>query len=297
MIHARGQLLVIYDAEDRPEPDQLKKVVVAYTKCGEDVVCIQSKLNYHNYAQNLLTKWFTTEYSMWFDLFMPGLDATDSPIPLGGTSNHFVVDSLRELGAWDPHNVTEDADLGVRLSASGYRTAMVESTTFEEANSDLGNWIRQRSRWVKGYIQTWLVHMRHPRKLANQLGWRRFWSFQLVVGGTFLGFLLNPIYWTLTTAWLLTEASLIQELYPTYLYFAAAIALNFGNFAFAYVTAAGSMRRNRYELVKYALFSPLYWALMSVAAWKGALQLITKPFYWEKTKHGLDGQPPHPTAP
>jgi cellulose synthase/poly-beta-1,6-N-acetylglucosamine synthase-like glycosyltransferase len=225
---------------------------------------------------------------MWFDIYMPGLDASDSPIPLGGTSNHFVTRELIELGAWDPYNVTEDADLGIRLNKAGFKTAIVDSTTYEEANSELNNWVRQRSRWVKGYIQTWLVHMRHPVRLLRQLGIRRFTSFQLTIGGTFVGFLLNPIYWGLTTLWLLTEAGVIRELFPSFVYYAAAIGLVLGNFVFTYVNAAGSMQRGYFELVKYALFSPVYWGLMSIGAWKGLLQLFTKPFYWEKTIHGLD---------
>jgi cellulose synthase/poly-beta-1,6-N-acetylglucosamine synthase-like glycosyltransferase len=219
---------------------------------------------------------------------MPGLDASDAPIPLGGTSNHFVTEQLLELGAWDPHNVAEDADLGIRLTKAGFRTAIVDSTTFEEANSELNNWIRQRSRWVKGYIQTWLVHMRHPLRLARQLGWRRWMSFQLVVGGTFATFLLNPLYWALTTLWLLTEAGVIRAVFPGLVYYAAAFGLHVGNFVFAYLNVAGSMRRGYFDLVKFALFSPIYWGLMSIAAWKGFLQLFYRPFYWEKTVHGLD---------
>jgi glycosyltransferase XagB len=289
LLHARGEYVVIYDAEDRPEPEQLKKVVVAYQKAPAHVACIQCKLNYYNREQNLLTRWFTTEYSMWFDIYMPGLDASDCPIPLGGTSNHFVTRGLLELGAWDPYNVAEDADLGIRLNKAGSKTAIVDSTTYEEANSDLNNWIRQRSRWVKGYIQTWLVHMRHPIRLFHQLGPRRFVSFQLTVGGTFMSFLLNPLYWGLTTLWVLTEAGLIRSIFPSLIYFAAAAGLILGNFVFVYVNAAGSMQRGYFGLVKYALFSPVYWALMSIGAWKGFLQLFTKPFYWEKTIHGLDG--------
>ncbi|HEX2017070.1 MAG TPA: glycosyltransferase [Solirubrobacteraceae bacterium] len=287
LLHARGDIVVIYDAEDLPDSDQLKKVVVAFSKSDPATVCIQCKLNYYNRDQNLLTRWFTTEYSMWFDVFMPGLDSHDSPIPLGGTSNHFITQNLLELGAWDPHNVAEDADLGIRLNKAGWRTAIVDSTTYEEANPDLPNWIRQRSRWVKGYMQTWLVHMRHPVQMARAIGLRSFMSFQLVVGGTFVGFLLNPIYWALTSLWLVTEAGLIRQLFPSFVYYAAAVGLVLGNFVFTYLNVAGSMRRGYFGLVKYALFSPLYWGLMSVAAWKGAIQLVTKPHYWEKTVHGL----------
>jgi cellulose synthase/poly-beta-1,6-N-acetylglucosamine synthase-like glycosyltransferase len=288
LIQAEGRYVVIYDAEDRPEPDQLKKAVIAFSKAEERIVCIQCKLNYYNRNQNVLTRWFTTEYSSWFDLFMPGLDAADSPIPLGGTSNHLDRQKLIEVGAWDPFNVTEDADLGIRLHKAGYKTAIVDSTTFEEANSDLYNWIRQRSRWVKGYIQTWLVHMRHPLRLRRQIGWRSFVSFQFVVAGTFVGFLLNPFYWALTTLWLATSAGFIRSLFPGFVYYAAALGLFVGNFVFTYVNVAGSLRRGYHDLVKWALLSPLYWALMSIGAWKGFLQLFYRPFYWEKTVHGLD---------
>ena len=288
LIHAEGRYVVIYDAEDLPEPDQLKKVVVAFRKAEQRIVCIQCKLNYYNREQNVLTRWFTSEYSNWFDLVMPGLDAADAPIPLGGTSNHFETEKLLELGAWDPFNVTEDADLGIRLHKAGYKTAIIDSTTFEEANSELYNWVRQRSRWVKGYVQTWLVHMRHPIGLWKQIGWRSWFSFQFMIGGTFFGFLVNPFYWLLTTIWALTQASLIRSFFPSYVYFAAAVALFLGNFVFVYVNVAGAMRRRYFDLVKFALLSPLYWALMSVGAWKGLMQLFYEPFYWEKTVHGLD---------
>ncbi|HEV8685937.1 MAG TPA: glycosyltransferase [Gaiellaceae bacterium] len=289
LLHARGDYVVIYDAEDLPEPDQLKKVVVAFRKATPDVVCIQAKLNYWNADQNLLTRWFTSEYSMWFDLFLPGLDATGAPIPLGGTSTHFRLDKLLELGAWDPFNVTEDADVGIRLTRSGYRTAMVDSVTLEEANSRVYNWIRQRSRWVKGYVQTWLVHMRDPVLLWRQLGAANFLSFQLVIGGTFLTMLMNPVFWALTSLWALTEAELIREIFPGFVYFAGGANLLVGNFAFTYLNVLGALRRGKHELVKTALLSPLYWALMSVGAWKGFLQLVTRPSYWEKTVHGLTG--------
>ena len=288
LIHARGEYLVIYDAEDLPELDQLKKVVAAFRKVPADVVCIQAKLNYYNRTQNVLTQWFTSEYSMWFDLLLPGLDDAHAPIPLGGTSNHFKTFSLIEVGAWDPYNVTEDADLGIRLYKRGYRTRIVDSTTYEEANSRVGNWIRQRSRWIKGYIQTWLVHMRHPLQLLRDIGPRAFFSFQLLIGGTFFSLLVNPIYWLMTSAWYFFRWDLIQLLFPGLIFFIGAICLYIGNFVFTYVNIAGAMRRKYYDMVRVTLFSPAYWALMSIGAWKGFLQLLTKPHFWEKTIHGLN---------
>ena len=287
LIYARGDFVVIFDAEDLPERDQLKKAVVAFNKADDRVACIQAKLNYFNRDQNLLTRWFTTEYSMWFDLFLPGLDASHAPIPLGGTSNHFRAHRLRELGAWDPYNVTEDADLGIRLFKAGLKTAVIDSTTYEEANSEIYNWIRQRSRWVKGYIQTYLVHMRNPLLLLRQLGLKDFFSFQMVVGGTFFGFLMNPVFWVLTAGWFMFHWGWIREVFPPLLFYMGAFNLYIGNFAFTYLNVAGCLRRRYYDMVKYALMTPIYWALMSVAAWKGFLQLFYAPSYWEKTKHGL----------
>jgi cellulose synthase/poly-beta-1,6-N-acetylglucosamine synthase-like glycosyltransferase len=287
LIHAHGTYVVIFDAEDVPDPDQLKTVVVAFRKSSPEVACMQAKLNYYNSNQNLLTRWFTTEYSMWFDLFLPGLDAAKLPVPLGGTSNHFITDRLREAGAWDPYNVTEDADLGIRLFRRGWRTAVIDSTTYEEANSEVYNWIRQRSRWVKGYIQTFLVHMRHPVRLWRTVGTRSFFCFLMVVGGTCFGFLMNPVFWCLTSLWYLAHAGFIRLIYPPPIFYLGALSLFIGNFAFVYINVAGSLRRQYFDLVRYALLSPLYWALMSLAAWKGFIQLWTKPFHWEKTTHGL----------
>jgi cellulose synthase/poly-beta-1,6-N-acetylglucosamine synthase-like glycosyltransferase len=296
LLHAEGEFVVIYDAEDRPDPDQLKKVVVAFRKADPTVRCIQCKLSYFNRTQNLLTRWFTIEYATWFDLLLPALGSSSAPVPLGGTSNHFYRESLVDLGAWDPFNVTEDADLGVRLHRHGLRTAIVDSTTYEEANSEVYNWIRQRSRWMKGYAQTWLVHMRRPLWLRRQIGWRNWFSFQMTVGGTVLVALLNPIYWLLTALWLATHFGVIGSCFPGFVYVPAAAGFYVGNFAFVSMNMLGALRRGHRDLVKYALLSPIYWGLASLAAWKGVLQLCYRPFYWEKTNHGLDAATPRPSA-
>jgi cellulose synthase/poly-beta-1,6-N-acetylglucosamine synthase-like glycosyltransferase len=287
LIHAKGEYIVIYDAEDVPDRDQLKRVVIAFSKAPENVACIQAKLNFYNRRQNLLTRWFTVEYSMWFDLLLPGLDAEHAPIPLGGTSNHFRKSSLLEVGAWDPHNVTEDADLGIRLFKRGYRTRIVDSTTYEEANSKSENWLRQRSRWLKGYMVTWIVHMRHPIRLIQEIGIKNFMSFQFIVGGTFFSALLNPIYWTFTILWLVLQPSFIQKLFPPFVFYMGVICLYVATFVFTYVNVAGAMRRGYYDMVWAAILSPIYWAMSSIASWKGFIQLIFKPHFWEKTHHGL----------
>ncbi len=283
----QSDFLVIYDAEDRPEPDQLKKAVVAFQQAPDNVACIQAKLNYYNQRQNLLTKWFTAEYSVWFDLFLPGLTASGAPIPLGGTSNHFRTAVLKQLGGWDPFNVTEDCDLGVRLHKHGYRTLMMDSTTWEEANCRLFSWLRQRSRWVKGYQQTYLVHMRHPLRLLRQLGPANFFSFQMTVGGSVLCFLVNPVYWALTAVWFASHWPVLSALFPSVIYPLGVFCLYVGNFIFLYLAIAGCMNRQYYDLVKFAVLSPLYWLLMSIGAYKGVLQMLLRPHYWEKTDHGF----------
>ncbi len=193
--YARGEFCVIYDAEDRPEPDQLKKAVTVFRSSPPEMVCVQAKLNYYNSRQNLLTRLFTIEYSTTFDLMLPGMQVFNVPLPLGGTSNHFRTAALHELGGWDPFNVTEDCDLGIRIYKHEYKTCLLNSTTWEEANSDVWNWIRQRSRWVKGFIQTHLSHTRHPLKTLRQLGLRGFFGFYLSVGASALMMLVNIIYW------------------------------------------------------------------------------------------------------
>ncbi len=287
LIHARGEYVVIYDAEDIPEPDQLKRVYPVLRDADSGLACIQCRLNFYNANQNLLTRWFTAEYYQWFDLTISGLFRTQVPIPLGGTSNHFRREVLERLGAWDPYNVTEDADLGVRLYKLGLRTEILASTTYEEANPAVGNWIRQRSRWVKGFTQTWLVHMRHPVQLWRTLGPRGFLGFQFIIGGTVLSLLLNPLYWGLVVAWFATQWEFIRMLHPTVIYVPAFLAFVFGNYVFVHLGLMGAVYSGNHGLVKYTLLMPIYWVLMSIAAWKGVLQLVSRPHHWEKTEHGL----------
>jgi cellulose synthase/poly-beta-1,6-N-acetylglucosamine synthase-like glycosyltransferase len=288
LMRARGEYVVIFDAEDLPEPDQLLKAISVFRQSNDpNLACVQAKLSYYNADQNILTRWFTAEYANWFELSLPALFSHDMPVPLGGTSNHFRADVLREMGAWDPYNVAEDADLGIRLHKHGYRTAIVNSTTFEEANGDFLNWIRQRSRWVKGYMQTWLVNMRHPIQLHRQLGWSGSFAFHMIVGGTPFTFLLNPLMWFMTILWFVFQPVLLHAAYNNPIYYLAELNFIFGNFAFIYVNIVGVMQRQAFALVKYALLSPIYWMFMSIASWKALYQLFVKPSYWEKTIHGL----------
>jgi len=284
---ARGKFLTIYDAEDIPDTDQLKKVVILFNKLPEQYICVQSALNYFNRNENFLTRMFTLEYSFWFDYMLPGLDTLDIPIPLGGTSNHFKIEALVELGAWDPFNVTEDADLGVRAYAKGYKVAIVNSTTYEEANNEPFNWIRQRSRWIKGYMQTYLVHMRNPVRLIKKVGWKGFLGFNFFVGATPVTFLIYPILLFIFLAYVLFNISSIHLLFPDWVLFISIFNLMVGNILMIYVNMMAVFKRRFYELILFAIANPIYWLLHSAAAYRGLYQLIVKPFYWEKTNHGL----------
>ncbi len=296
----RGEYLVIYDAEDRPDPDQLKKAVAAFRRLPESVACLQCKLNYYNTDHNWLTKFFTLEYAIWFDLFLPGLHRLDVPIPLGGTSNVFRSRALRELGGWDPFNVTEDCDLGIRIARRGWRTMILDSTTWEEANSQVWNWVRQRSRWVKGYAQTHLVHARYKRCLLRDLGGWKLVNYLLVVAGLVVTLLLNPVYWLVGIAWLVWRWPLIYLDFAnsagttytawsqvSWIFYAFTIVLLVANGVFILAALGACFKRRLWRLIPFAVLSPLYWLLISVGAWKGVLQLMTNPFFWEKTKHGL----------
>jgi cellulose synthase/poly-beta-1,6-N-acetylglucosamine synthase-like glycosyltransferase len=230
---------------------------------------------------------FTLDYSLWFDLVLPGLERFNIPIPLGGTSNHFKIEVLRELRGWDPFNVTEDADLGIRLYTKGYRVAIVDSTTFEEASCHAGNWIRQRSRWLKGYMQTLLVHTRQPLQLIRLTGLRGFLGFVFFIGGTVLSALFNPVFWLIYFVWLVVATSGFDVVFPQYLLFISLFNLLAGNGAFIFLSMIAPLRRGWLKLIPFSLTAFGYWVLISIAAYKALWQLIRSPFYWEKTHHGL----------
>ncbi|WP_462265236.1 glycosyltransferase family 2 protein [Mucilaginibacter sp.] len=284
---SKGKFLTIYDAEDIPDTDQLKKVVTLFNKLPSYYICIQCALNYFNRNENFLTRMFTLEYSYWFDYMLPGLDTLDIPIPLGGTSNHFKLDRLIELGGWDAFNVTEDADLGVRAYAKGYKVAIVNSTTYEEANNDFSNWIRQRSRWIKGYMQTFLVHMRSPSGLIKKIGWKGFLGFNFFIGATPVMFLIYPLLLAIFICYVIFDIKTIRILFPDWVLFMAIFNLMVGNILMIYVNMMAVFKRKYYELILFAIANPIYWLMHSIAAYKGLYQLIVNPFYWEKTNHGI----------
>jgi len=286
----KSEYIVIYDAEDVPEENQLLKAVVLFQKLPKETICLQAKLSFYNPTQNLLTRVFTAEYSLWFDLVLTGLHSLNGPIPLGGTSNHFKTAVLRELGGWDPFNVTEDADLGIRLFKKGYRTAILDSVTLEEANSNLFNWFTQRTRWIKGYIQTYLVHMRRPQSFIRRWNDPYLFVFQLVIGGKIASMLINPFMWLITAAYFLfrpVTGTLIESLYPGSILYISVFTLVFGNFLYLSYYMIGCYKKRFYRLCKFAFLVPFYWLGMSISAWIALYESYAKPHYWSKTKHGL----------
>ncbi|MBD0322049.1 MAG: glycosyltransferase [Aldersonia sp.] len=290
--YATGEIVTIYDAEDTPDPLQLRRVVAAFSDLPDDVVCVQAKLGFFNGEQNLLTRWFAAEYGVMFNFLLPGLMNSKAVIPLGGTSNHIRRSLFDQIGAWDPFNVTEDADLGVRIFARGYRTVVLDSLTIEEANTDAINWMRQRSRWYKGYLQTWLVHMRNPLRLWRTLGPLAFLRFTVLLGGTPIVACLNIAFWGITAIWLLGRPSLVLELFPAWVYFPALLCLSVGNAITVYINLIGCRENHQTNYLFSCLTLPLYWGLMGIAAVKGCWQLLFRASYWEKTQHNLAEESP-----
>lgn len=283
---ARGTYLTIYDAEDRPEPDQLKKAVALFRASPPDVICLQARLNYYNRKENLLTRLFSIEYGTLFHFLLPALYHLHIPILLGGTSNHMALEQLRRMGAWDPYNVTEDADLGIRLAALGYRTMPLDSVTMEEAPLGLRPWLLQRSRWIKGYIQTWLVYMRHPVALHRVFGATGFWGLQFFLGGSSLVYIAAPFLWLLSLFWM--AGTLPDSLtLPMPLVHLSWMALLTGVGLQWWMAWRTIKALHWKEMALAVLVFPAYWILHSVASARALWQLFYKPYHWDKTEHGL----------
>ena len=284
---ARGEFITIYDAEDQPDPEQLKVAISVFRQGDDRLACVQCALNYYNSRENWLARMFTMEYTFWFDLMLPALSRLELPIPLGGTSNHFRTAFLKEMVAWDPFNVTEDADLGIRMSRLKYRSQAVTCTTYEEANCKLINWIKQRSRWMKGYMQTYLVHMRNPIKLFDDLGFRGFLSFQLFIGGNILSNLTNIVLLVIFIISLTVGYDKAAMFFPSPTLEIAYFNLIFGNLLLILINALAVWRRRMYTLLPLLLTVPLYWLLAGIASYRALLQLFFHPSKWEKTEHGI----------
>ncbi|MFV1497250.1 glycosyltransferase [Phaeobacter sp. JH20_02] len=294
--YCRGEIIGVWDAEDAPDPDQLEQVARAFAQGDNDLACLQGALDYYNPDQNWISRCFTLEYASWFRIVLPGIARLGLVVPLGGTTLFIRRDILEQLGGWDAHNVTEDADLGVRLSRLGYRTEMLPTTTYEEANCRAWPWIKQRSRWLKGFMVTYLVHMRRPAVLARQLGWRQFLGLQAFFLGTVGQFLLAPCLWTF---WLITlglghpSAPLLPAGAP----YLAAAALVFFELLGIIIAVTAAFASGRRSLAIWAPSMMLYFPMGVIAVYKALYELIFKPFFWDKTAHGQPAKARKPLAP
>lgn len=281
----RGSIVGIYDAEDAPEPDQLCRIAARFANAPADVACLQGQLDYYNPQSNWLARCFTIEYATWFRVMLPGFARMGWAIPLGGTTVFFRRSVLEELRGWDAHNVTEDADLGMRLAQYGYRTELVPTVTREEANNRFWPWIRQRSRWLKGYMITYAVHMRAPLRSFRQMGAWKFIGMQAIFLTALSQFLLAPLLWSF---WLVP----FGVAHPLgALLGAVAVPVLAGAFlvAMAVDLLIGLLACHRAGHLGLRAWVPttlLYFPLATVAAYKGLWEILTRPFFWDKTSHG-----------
>lgn len=282
----RGDLIGIWDAEDAPAPDQLFTIAAHFAQAEPEVVCVQGILDYYNPDTNWISRCFTLEYSIWFRVVLRGMAQLGAPIPLGGTTMFIRQNVLEKIGRWDAHNVTEDADLGIRLSRFGYRTELSLTVTQEEANCRFRPWIKQRSRWLKGYIVTYLVHMKNPKRLLHDLGWARFLGVQLILLSALMQFLLAPIIWCFWALALGIPTLLnLEGQLPALLLFATGI-LALGTLTDFLLAGVAMRGQRRARLLPWALCFLIYFPMASIAAYKALFELISRPFYWHKTAHG-----------
>jgi cellulose synthase/poly-beta-1,6-N-acetylglucosamine synthase-like glycosyltransferase len=286
---ARGEFIAVFDAEDQPDPGQLRAALDAFRNHGDDVACAQASLCIHNSRESWLSRTFAAEYAGQFDVFLPGLAAMRMPLPLGGSSNHFRTAKLREVGGWDAWNVTEDADLGFRLARFGYRSVTFNSTTNEEAPIRFKAWLKQRSRWIKGWMQTWGVHMREPMRLWREAGARGFFTLNIIIGGNVLTALAYPVLVVELAAYLVTAGAGIM---PGWFLTGSLAPLHIATVAAGFVSTVliglmGLSRRGRLRSGWILAATPLYWACLSIAAWRALWQFWTDRYRWEKTEHGI----------
>lgn len=281
-----GDIVCVYDAEDRPHPKQLIEAWQQFSTSGSDLACLQAPLVIGNFAENSLTRLFAFEYAALFRGILPWLSRNGRIFPLGGTSNHFRRAALEDIGGWDPYNVTEDADIGIRLLRHGYRMSTITRPTIEDAPANFEDWLKQRTRWYKGWIQTWLVHNRSPLALYREIGAESFVFGQILFSGMIVSALVHPAF-----------VFMIADLFVQYLSGVHMGGLRLtlaivdtSNIVLAYSAflLLGYRTLIAYEkpgFFRLAARTPLYWLAISLAAWRAVYQLVANPFLWEKTPH------------
>lgn len=284
---ATGEIIAVYDAEDEPEPDQLRKAAAVLVAGRGRIGCAQARLTIDPAQPSWLDRQFALEYAALFNGLLPVLAAWQLPVPLGGTSNHFLRSALEEAGGWDPYNVTEDADLGIRLGRAGYRVAMIASQTLEEAPPTFAVWLKQRTRWLKGYMQTLVVHTRQPGRLMSELGAWGTLGFLCTVGGVALSALAHPFLYVMVVIAIVSgELPEAGDTIPSM----ALAAVAWTNLAVGYgaaiaLAALATRRAGRRVRLASLLTLPFYWLLVSLAGYRALWQLIRTPHSWEKTPH------------
>jgi glycosyltransferase XagB len=283
---AQGELIAVFDAEDVPACDQLRKSAALFkrsAKHGEPFSCLQARLDIDNANDSFWSRLFTLEYAALFGAILPALVRLGFALPLGGTSNHFRREDLVAVGGWDPFNVTEDADLGYRLARFGYRVGLVDSATTEEAPVTAAVWFGQRTRWLKGWMQTLAVHLSSPQDLVRDLGWWQTAGFLLTLGGMVVSALVHPLTYVL----LLLTAFANGDPPSSTLQTLAIFNLVFGYAAGIALAALVAWQRRDTSLILSALLIPIYWLMISAAAYLALIDYIRRPFHWQKTPHGL----------
>ena len=288
----QGSIVGVWDAEDSPEPDQIERVVNRFHQAPKNVACLQGVLDYYNSRTNWISRCFTIEYATWWRILLPGIARLGLVIPLGGTTLFFRRDILEKLCGWDAHNVTEDADLGVRLARHGYVTELLPTVTFEEANCRAWPWVKQRSRWLKGFLITWCVHIRTPRAMLKDLGWKRFMGVQILLFATFSQFACAPLLWSfwLTLFGVTHPMSVTLGVPFMWVTMVVFFLCELANIMISMVAVSGKSHRH---LIWWVLSMPLYFPMGALAAYKGLHECITRPFYWDKTQHGYDPDTGH----
>lgn len=285
---ATGEIVAVYDAEDVPDPGQLKTAAHAFQRSFGDLGCVQARLDIYNPADTFFTRQFTLEYAALFFAMLPAYERLGLPLPLGGTSNHFSRAVLEHAGGWDAFNVTEDADLGLRLARLGFKVSVIPSDTWEEAPATAAQWFGQRTRWIKGWMQTYLVHMRSPARLLRDLGPMAFLGFQMIFGGLILSALMHPVFYAILAYQFAQGGPLLPSIHSGWQ--AAMWVLCAFNVVTSYVCAIAlgvlcARQRAKGWLVRSTLGLPVYWLMISAAAYVALAELIRRPHHWAKTAH------------
>lgn len=285
---ARGDLLVVYDAEDKPEQDQLLRAAALFQALPENVACLQGRLSISNAGDGFLTRRFAIDYAALFDCIKAGMGRSEWAVPLGGSSNHFRTALLRRVGAWDAWNVTEDADLGLRLARFGWRVEDLRSTTWEEAPNSFRGWMNQRTRWMKGWLQTLVVHSRQMDQTLAALGLFRTIIIAALGGATLVGALLYPLFGLGVLIRLVHPTALGSG--PPLLILADAmlvLALSIAMLVDIVPALIALRRRQALSLAPLILATPITHLMVSWAAWRAIYELLRRPYHWHKTTHGL----------